>query len=663
MNMSKQEENKTSYLYTEKMGAGYGRKLVIDGVEFSVNRGETVALVGPNGCGKSTVLRSIIGQLKLIKGAVFIDGKNVDESGAGELAKKVSVLMTDRIKAELMTCYDIVATARYPYTGSLGILTDNDRKVIEEALKTVNATELADVDFNDISDGQKQRVLLARCIAQEPELIVLDEPTSFLDIKYKIELLRILKKLSCEKGTAVIMSMHEIDFARQISDKVVCIGSNGIDRIGKPDEVLTPAYLCELFGISKKDYDEFFSDTHPAAAAGPADNGMGYVSKNGRFMRKGITTGTCAAAAAYGAVTMLLTGRLPESVSIVTPSGEKVLVDIKQDKESDIASFFVIKDSGDDPDVTNGARITVSAEKVDITYSSDKVFSDAAYPGIFIAGGEGVGIITKEGLEQPVGYPAINKVPRRMIFETAGDVRNEAGYEGGILITISVKDGEAMAARTFNPELGIKGGISILGTSGILEPMSDKAIVDSIETLIKQQAALGHRTLLITPGQYGQGYVRDKLVMDTKDSIKCSNFIGDAIDLAVSYDFTHILFVGNFGKLIKLAAGIMNTHSRVADARMDILCTHLALCGGNEDMVRQIYECINTDSALDKLKEWGLYDEVLNGIIGRIHMHLVKRSGDKCRIGAMIFSEKYGFLGETEYAEEILGEYRSEHGR
>jgi cobalt-precorrin-5B (C1)-methyltransferase len=653
---------KSSYLVTEKMGAGYGKKLVIDGVDINVGRGETVTLIGPNGSGKSTVLKSIIKQLDLIKGAVFLDGKNMASMRSAQLAKKVSILMTDRVKSELMTCYDIVATARYPYTGSLGLLDDNDRRIISEAIDTVNANDLAGEDFNSISDGQKQRILLARCIAQEPELIVLDEPTSYLDIKYKIELLQILKKLAADKGTAIIMSMHEIDLARQISDRVVCIGRDGIDRIGPPDEVLASEYICRLFDIPKQDYDEFFGRSLGIAdGAGIPEPGAGFVSKNGKLMRKGITTGTCAAAATYGAVTKLLTGEVLKTVSLVTPSGEKVEVDITNIANS---TFSVKKDSGDDPDVTNGAEICVSAEPVDIMYnktsSSEMLFADASYPGIYITGGEGVGTVTKEGLEQPVGYPAINRVPRRMIFKAADSVRSISGYDGGILITVSVKDGKELAAKTFNPDLGIEGGISILGTSGILEPMSDKAVIDTIEALIKQQSVLGRKALLMTPGLYGQGYVKKDLGLDLEGSVKVSNYIGEAIDIAVSYDFDHVLLVGNLGKLIKLAAGIMNTHSRVADGRMDIMCTHLALCGGNKEMAVQLYDCINTDSALDKLKEWGLCDEVLKSLISQIDVRIRKRAGEKLRVGVMVFSEKYGYLGETEYAKEALLAYRDE---
>ena len=658
-------KNPTSYLHTENMGAGYDRKLIIDGVTIDVKKGEIVTLIGPNGSGKSTVLRSIIGQLKLIGGAVFLEGRKMTSISSGELARKQSVLMTDRIKTELMTCYDIVATARYPYTGSLGLLTDDDKKKVNDAIKTVNAEKLADRDFNSISDGQKQRILLARCIAQEPELIVLDEPTSFLDIKYKIELLQILKNLAKDKGTAIIMSMHEIDFARHISDKAVCIGPGGIDRIGKPDEVLTSDYLCHLFNVSKEAYSEFFSGAGSIDNSDRRINEGVYVSKNGKLLRKGITTGTCVTAAAYGAVRKLLTGEELKKVSLITPSGESVevkitpvesdygAVDITSQQNKEI-TYFVIKDSGDDPDVTNGAKVYASAQMVDITQFPSNTFTDASYPNIFIAGGKGVGIVTKEGLEQPVGYPAINKIPRRMIFEAVDTIRSEAGYGGGILITLSVENGEELAAKTFNPKLGIEGGISILGTSGILEPMSEKAIVDTIETFIKQQAAMGKKALLVTPGLYGQNYVRNELGLSLDNAVKCSNFIGETIDMAASYGFEKMLLVGNLGKIVKLAAGIMNTHSRVADGRMDIMCTHLALRGGSKDMVSEMYECINTDAALDKLKEWHLYDEVIKSIIDQIHRRISIRAGERCKVGVMVYSEKYGFLGETESAAECL---------
>ena len=655
-------------LHTENMAVGYDRSILIDGIDIAVNPGEILTLIGPNGSGKSTVLRSIIGQLKLIKGAVFFgdtDRKDIDRN---ELAKKLSVLMTDRVKTELMTCFDVVATARYPYTGRLGILSDHDRQAVTDALATVGASDLADRDFNNISDGQRQRIMLARCIAQEPEIIVLDEPLSYLDIKYKLEFIRILKDLCRDRNVAVIMSVHEIELAGQISDRVVCIGRNGIDRTGTRDEIFNPDYICSLFDISKEDYLRLY----PVSFAGgyKTDTGnAGYVAKGGKLLRKGITTGTCAAAAAYAAALQVFDESVGETVSVRTPSGETVSVPVFIDDSSVDSSFYVIKDSGDDPDVTNGAGVYVSVRRITDAKAGDAqdrsagVFTDEDHPGIYLAGGEGVGTVTKEGLEQPVGYPAINKVPRAMIFKAVDSVRAKYDPQCPLMVTVSVEGGVGLAAKTFNPELGIEGGISILGTGGILEPMSDKAIVDTIETSIKQQTATGHKALLVTPGQYGQGYVKNELKIETEGSVKCSNFIGEAIDLAGVYGCTNVLLVGNLGKLVKLAAGIMNTHSAVADGRMDIMCAHLALCGGSRDMVSEMYECINTDTALDKLKQWGLYEDVINSLIAAIDKRIKKRAGDRLNAGVMLFSEKYGYLGETSGAAQALKAYISENDK
>ncbi len=245
-----------NFLYTEKLAVGYSGKIIIDNINLSVKQGQITTLIGPNGAGKSTILKSIIRQLEKISGAVFIDGKNSDNISGKELAKIMSVLMTERMEAELMTCADTVKTGRYPYTGQLGILSDNDKIKVSEAMDLTHVTEISDQNFNRISDGQRQRVMLARAICQEPDILVLDEPTSFLDIRHKLEMLNILKMLVREKNIAVIMSMHELDLAQRISDYIVCIGENGIDKYGTPDEIFTAEYIGRLYGITPLCYDE-----------------------------------------------------------------------------------------------------------------------------------------------------------------------------------------------------------------------------------------------------------------------------------------------------------------------------------------------------------------------------------------------------------------------
>lgn len=242
------------YIYTENMTVGYGKIPLIEQIEIHVKRGEIVTLIGPNGSGKSTILKSIIGQLGLLGGAVYLDGAAMGGMTEGQIARRMSILMTERVHPELMSCADVVGTGRYPYTGRLGILGAEDLKKVQEALELVNAGELAGRNFLEISDGQKQRVLLARAICQEPEVIVLDEPTSFLDIRHKLELLTVLKDLVHQKQVAVLMSLHELDLAQKLSDYIVCVNQNSIERCGTPEEIFTSDYIEKLYGIKKGSY-------------------------------------------------------------------------------------------------------------------------------------------------------------------------------------------------------------------------------------------------------------------------------------------------------------------------------------------------------------------------------------------------------------------------
>lgn len=248
----------TYYLHTQHMAVGYDGKPLIEHIEIGVRRGEILTLIGPNGSGKSTILKSMIRQLKLIAGTVVLDGRSMAEMREGDIAKRLSIVMTERIKAELMSCYDLVATGRYPYTGRLGLLTESDHAIVREAIRTVHAEDFADRPFTEISDGQRQRLLLARAICQEPEVIVLDEPTSFLDIRHKLELLDILKHLVREKNVAVILSLHELDLAEKVSDRVVCVAENRIERCDTPENIFTDEYIALLYGIEKGSYNALF---------------------------------------------------------------------------------------------------------------------------------------------------------------------------------------------------------------------------------------------------------------------------------------------------------------------------------------------------------------------------------------------------------------------
>lgn len=241
----------TAYISAQDLAVGYNGRAVLEHINLEVRRGEILTLIGPNGAGKSTILRSLIAQLKLIAGTVTLDGQSLAQMDEKAVAKRLSVVMTDRLRPELMTCRDVVSTGRYPYTGHLGVLSRHDWEVVDEAMKLVHAQELANRPFDKISDGQRQRLLLARAVCQEPEIIILDEPTSFLDVRHKLELLSILKQMVQERNVAVIMSLHELDLAQRISDRVVCVSPRGIECQGSPEAVFDGSRISEIYGITK----------------------------------------------------------------------------------------------------------------------------------------------------------------------------------------------------------------------------------------------------------------------------------------------------------------------------------------------------------------------------------------------------------------------------
>ena len=231
--------NKSYFFHTDQLTVGYEGKPLIREINIQLNKGEILTLIGPNGAGKSTILKSITRQLATISGTVYLEQQQMARMSNKEVSKKLAVVLTERMRPELMTCEDIVATGRYPYTGTLGILSASDKEKVRAAMETVHAWDLKDRDFTAISDGQRQRILLARAICQEPEIIVLDEPTSFLDIRHKLELLTILKKMVLENQLTVIMSLHELDLAQKISDKVICVHGEYIEKYGTPEEIFT----------------------------------------------------------------------------------------------------------------------------------------------------------------------------------------------------------------------------------------------------------------------------------------------------------------------------------------------------------------------------------------------------------------------------------------
>ena len=259
------------YISTEHLTVGYDGVPLIENIQIGVRRGEILTLIGPNGSGKSTILKSMIRQLRLLAGTVVLDGHSITEMSERALSKKMAIVMTERIRGELMTCWDVVATGRYPYTGRLGILSSEDRQKVDEAIRMVHAEDYADNLFQQISDGQRQRLLLARAICQEPEVVVLDEPTSFLDIRHKLELLDILKTMVRTRQMAIVMSLHELDLAQKVSDQVVCVADHRVDRCGTPEEIFRDDYIRKLYGIEQGSYNALFGSLEMAPVAGPPE--------------------------------------------------------------------------------------------------------------------------------------------------------------------------------------------------------------------------------------------------------------------------------------------------------------------------------------------------------------------------------------------------------
>ncbi len=367
-----------------------------------------------------------------------------------------------------------------------------------------------------------------------------------------------------------------------------------------------------------------------------------YVVKDGKKLRMGYTTGSCAAAAAKAAAWMLLTGKPLEKIRLLTPKGIPLELEVLEGEISpEMARCAIRKDSGDDPDVTNGTLIFAEVRR-------------KADPGVEIDGGPGVGRVTKRGLDQPVGNAAINSTPRQMIRENLEEVIRLTDWEGGLRVVISAPDGERLAKKTFNPRLGIVGGISILGTTGIVEPMSESALVETIHVELRQRRENGAEYVLLTPGNYGSDFIREGLELKAGREVQVSNFIGDGIDLCRDLGFRGFVLVGHIGKLVKLAGNMMNTHSKYGDCRMDILAACGAACALRADRAREMLDCAACDDALRILKEEGIYEETLQLLTDRIAFNLRHRAGEELESGTLVFSNVYGILGETANARELL---------
>ena len=363
-------------------------------------------------------------------------------------------------------------------------------------------------------------------------------------------------------------------------------------------------------------------------------------------MRYGFTTGSCAAAAAKAAAFMLLTGREKTEISIETPKGicyeAKVLDICRREKE---VSCAVEKDGGDDPDITTGIYIYTKVSYLDSRKSGKP-------QEVVIEGGQGVGRVTRPGLDQPVGNAAINHVPREMIKKEVLEVCATVGFYGSLKVEVSAPQGEELCKRTYNPRLGIVGGISILGTSGIVEPMSSQALLDTIMVELRQRKAYGFDYVAVSPGNYGLDFMKEAYGYDLDRSVKCSNFIGETIDMAVGLGFQKMLLTGHIGKLVKVAGGIMNTHSREADSRMELLAAFSIKEGVDACQARKILDCLTTEEAIPILEESGKMKPVMDRIADRICYYMNGRARGRMEIDCILYANEFGELAKSRGAEK-----------
>lgn len=362
-------------------------------------------------------------------------------------------------------------------------------------------------------------------------------------------------------------------------------------------------------------------------------------------MNYGFTTGSCAAAAAKAAAYMLLGGVRLTNVTIITPAGIEYKPEIEDmSVSSDMVSCAVRKYAGDDPDVTNGILVYASVSAVDDGKND-----------IHIDGGQGVGRVTRPGLDQPVGNAAINSVPRQMICDEVRKVMNEYDYPGSLSVIISVPDGEEIARKTFNPRLGIEGGISIIGTTGIVEPMSTRALIDTIRVELNQIRAEGAQTAVISPGNYGMDFMWEHYGYDLDRAVKCSNYIGETLDIAVELGFKSVLLCGHIGKLVKLSGGIMNTHSHEADCRMELMAAAAVRSGAGTGLLNSILDCVSTEEAYQIMEDAGIAGRCMDYIMDRITFYMDARVKGRIATECIVYASKWGLLGKTEGAEALLG--------
>jgi len=639
----------------------------LDGVNLRISKGKTTAVLGHNGAGKSTLFLNLNGILKPSGGEVFYKKSLLDYSRKclKELRKSVGIVFQDP-DSQLFSASVFQDISFGPI--NLGLPEPVVRQRVEYAMERTGILHLKDKAAHSLSYGQKKRVAIAGVLAMEPEIIILDEPTAGLDPNGVSEIMKLVRELQKELGLTVILSTHDIDMVPLYCDYAYLMDQGKVMLEGTPKEVFDHTALLRklnlrlprighLMEILKKEDGFDFQDTAYTISearkaldrlinADPFERKpVDFTVKSGKALRYGYTTGSCAAAAAKAAAIMLIEKHAIKDVVLTLPNGKKLSLPV-EDAEllEDEARCGMVKDAGDDPDVTHGIKICASVRRTEA--------------GIGIDGGAGVGRVTAAGLACGIGEAAINPGPRRMIRQALDEVKRDHSYEGGFAVEISVPQGAEIAKRTFNERLGIVGGISILGTTGIVEPMSESSIIETIKLELSVRKAKGHKVLLVAPGNYGLDFLKSEFGFDIDRAVKCSNYIGETLDHALYLGFERLLLVGHIGKLVKLGAGVMNTHSKIADCRNEVFAAHGALAGAGRGTVQQIMAAKTTQEIHGILAEQRLAGDVYQSIMEKVRFNINYRIMNKMEVGFLSFSNEHGVLFQTENAALLINELR-----
>lgn len=391
-------------------------------------------------------------------------------------------------------------------------------------------------------------------------------------------------------------------------------------------------------------------------------------------LRSGFTTGACATAAARAAAVFLLRGTLPERVEVILPEGQSAVWKPEYESEEPCQGYLrVRKDAGDDPDVTHGswvyARVTILTEaELETKRQTGSGYWLEEYPEVYLDGGIGIGIATKPGLSCPVGHYAINPVPRRMILSAVDAERDRLGFRGCLGIQIAIPSGVELAKKTFNPKLGIQGGISVLGTTGIVKPMSEEALLATIRLDIHMKTVANENVLLMAPGNYGETFLREAMGIPVGEAVLCSNFVADSMQMLREENVRELLFVSHIGKLIKVSAGIPNTHSKYGDRRMEEMARLTALRLGeqekqeeeNQDLLDRILGSNTTDEALEHMNQArvGLAEQILTDSAESAKIHLERWAGGTLHAEVVTFSSALGITGKSSGADAMFRKWK-----